>query len=86
MLNEIDEVSKRYSENLCISTDFPHHDSGFPNVSTNLLGSATIPREASAKILSGGARLYGFTDEDFAKADAAAQTRKQRAPVAAQRG
>jgi len=66
------------AENLCMSTDFPHHDSGFPNVSTKLLGNATIPREAAAKILSGGARLYGFTEEDFAKADAAA--------MAAQRG
>lgn len=74
------------AENLCISTDFPHHDSGFPNVSTNLLANTTIPREAAAKILSGGARLYGFTDEDFAKADAATLARKQRAAVAAQQG
>jgi hypothetical protein len=65
------------AQSLCISTDFPHHDSGFPNVSTSLLGNETIPHEAAAKILSGGARLYGFTDADFAKADAAAMARKK---------
>jgi uncharacterized protein len=74
------------AENLCMSTDFPHHDSGFPNVSTKLLGNATISRHAAAKILSGGARLYGFTDEDFAKADAAAAAHKGRAAVVLQRG
>ena len=55
---------------MCISTDYPHFDSNFPNVSKNLLRTsrATSPRRSS----SGGAHLYGFTDADFPKADAAA--------------
>ena len=31
-----------------------------------------VPREIAAQIFLGGAHLYGFTDDDFAKADAAA--------------
>jgi hypothetical protein len=31
-----------------------------------------VPREIAAQIFMGGAHLYGFTDADFAKADAAA--------------
>jgi hypothetical protein len=31
-----------------------------------------VPREIAAQIFMGGAHLYGFTDDDFAKAAAAA--------------
>ena len=31
-----------------------------------------VPREMAAQILLGGAHLYGFTEKDFARADAAA--------------
>jgi len=55
---------------MCISTDYPHFDSNFPHVSTNLLKN--VPRELAAQIMAGGAHLYGFTDAHFKKADAAA--------------
>ena len=55
---------------MCISTDYPHFDSNFPHVSENLLKN--VPREIAADILKGGAALYGFTEADFKKADAAA--------------
>jgi hypothetical protein len=55
---------------MCVSTDYPHFDSNFPNVSSNLL--RTVPRKIAAEIFLGGAGLYGFTEADFTKADAAA--------------
>jgi len=55
---------------MCISTDYPHFDSNFPYVSTNLLKN--VPKEIAAQILEGGAHLYNFTDEDFRKAAAVA--------------
>jgi hypothetical protein len=58
---------------MCISTDYPHFDSNFPHVSENLLKN--VPREIAAHILVGGAHLYGFTEADFKKADAAAAGR-----------
>ncbi|TMQ23790.1 MAG: amidohydrolase [Candidatus Rokuibacteriota bacterium] len=58
------------ADRMCISTDYPHFDSNFPHVAENLLKN--VPREIAAPILLGGARLYGFTEEHFAKADAAA--------------
>ena len=61
------------ADRMCISTDYPHFDSNFPNVSSNLL--RTVPRDIAAQIFMGGAHLYGFTDEDFEKADAAAAAR-----------
>jgi predicted TIM-barrel fold metal-dependent hydrolase len=61
------------ADRMCISTDYPHFDSNFPNVSSNLL--RTVPRDIAAQIFLGGAHLYGFTDEDFEKADAAASAR-----------
>ena len=39
-------------------------------MSDNLLKNCS--RETAAQILMGGAHLYGFTDADFEKADAAA--------------
>jgi len=57
-------------DRMCISTDYPHFDSNFPNVSSNLM--KRVPREVAAQIFMGGARLYNFSDTDFAKADAAA--------------
>jgi hypothetical protein len=54
-----------------ISTDYPHFDSNFPNVSSNLL--KTVPRDIAAQIFMGGAHLYGFTDTDFEQAAAAAK-------------
>jgi hypothetical protein len=58
------------ADRMCISTDYPHFDSNFPNVSNNLLNN--VSRETAAQILMGGAHLYGFGDDDFEKADAAA--------------
>ena len=57
---------------MCISTDYPHFDSNFPNVSNNLLANAT--RETAAQILLGGAGLYGFGEAEFKKADKAAES------------
>jgi len=58
------------ADRMCVSTDYPHFDSNFPNVSENVLKSCS--RETAAQILMGGAHLYGFGEADFAKADAAA--------------
>ena len=58
------------ADRMCISTDYPHFDSNFPEVSNNLL--RTVSRKTAAEILLGGAGLYAFTDAHFAKADAAA--------------
>ena len=57
---------------MCISTDYPHFDSNFPNVSSNLLSN--VRRETAAQILMGGAHLYGFDEGDFAKAARAAES------------
>lgn len=58
------------AEHMAISTDYPHFDSNFPYVTDTLMSN--VPRDVAGKILFGGAGLYGFTDDDFAKADAAA--------------
>src|SRR5437899_5103481 len=57
------------ADRMCISTDYPHFDSNFPHVSENLLKN--VPRKIAEQILVGGAHLYGFTEADFKKADAA---------------
>ena len=57
------------ADRMCISTDYPHFDSNFPEVSNNLLKNAS--RETAAKILFGGAGLWAFSDEHFARADTA---------------
>jgi predicted TIM-barrel fold metal-dependent hydrolase len=64
------------AETLCVSTDYPHFDSDFPHVSVNVLTNPEITEKIGGTILSGGARLYGFTDEHFRKADAAMAARK----------
>ena len=56
-----------------MSSDFPHFDSSFPEVSTRVLTNPSITPEIAGKILSGGARLYGFGEDDFDKATAAAR-------------
>jgi predicted TIM-barrel fold metal-dependent hydrolase len=61
------------ADRMCISTDYPHFDSNFPHVSQNLLKN--VQREIAAQIMFGGANLYGFTEEHFKKADAAASKR-----------
>jgi hypothetical protein len=58
-----------------VSSDFPHFDSSFPEVSSRVLHNPSITSDIAGKILSGGARLYGFSAEDFAKADVAAKRR-----------
>jgi hypothetical protein len=58
------------ADRMCVSTDYPHFDSNFPEVSDNVLKSCS--RETAAQILMGGAHLYGFSQADFEKADAAA--------------
>ena len=65
------------ADRMCISTDYPHFDSNFPNVSSNLLKG--VSRDLAADILLGGAGLYGLTELEFAKADIAAN----RTPAAA---
>ena len=40
-----------------------------------MLTNKSITPAIGAQILSGGARLYGFTADDFARADAAARRR-----------
>jgi predicted TIM-barrel fold metal-dependent hydrolase len=59
------------ADRMCISTDYPHFDSNFPHVAENLLKN--VPRPIAAQIFMGGAHLYGFTEADFDKADAAAR-------------
>ena len=69
------------ADRMCVSTDYPHFDSNFPNVSNNLM--RTVSRETAAKILLGGAGLYGFTEAHFTKAAAAAAKRAPASMVAA---
>ena len=45
---------------MCISSDSPHFDWNFPNVSVNLLKICS--RETAAQILMRGTHLYGFTE------------------------
>ena len=61
------------ADRMCVSTDYPHFDSNFPNVASNVLKNCS--RDTAAKILMGGAHLYGFTEADFQKADKAAGAR-----------
>ena len=58
------------ADRMCVSTDYPHFDSNFPNVANNVLKGCS--RDTAAKILAGGAGIYGFTEADFEKADKAA--------------
>jgi hypothetical protein len=58
------------ADRMCVSTDYPHFDSNFPDVSENVLKSCS--RETAAQILMGGVHLYGLSAADFEKADAAA--------------
>ena len=67
------DVNLACQEIVCVSIDYPHFDSNFPNVSNNLL--RTVPHDIAAQLPMGGAHLYGFTDEDFEKAAAAAAAR-----------
>ena len=69
------------ADRMCISTDYPHFDSNFPEVSNHLLKNA--PRDIAAQILAGGAALWGFTEEHFAKADAAMERFQQRVAASA---
>ena len=62
------------ADRMCISTDYPHFDSNFPNVSNNLVQG--VSRETAAAILYGGATLYNFSEADFAKADEARQVQE----------
>ncbi len=59
------------ADHLCVTTDFPHFDSNFPNVSNAVLANSSITPEIGGRILSGGGRLYGFGEEHFEKSDAA---------------
>ncbi len=64
------------SDSICVGSDFPHFDSHFPEVANRVLENPSITPEIGAKILGNGARLFGFTKEDFVKADAAAEARR----------
>jgi predicted TIM-barrel fold metal-dependent hydrolase len=68
------------ADRMCISTDYPHFDSNFPDVSNNLI--ANVSRETASQILKGGAHLWGFTEKDFQKADEADARRKKPTPAA----
>jgi hypothetical protein len=58
---------------MCVFMDYPYFDSNLTNVSGNLM--RTVSRETAAKILLGGAGLYGFSEAHFAKAAAGAAKR-----------
>lgn len=60
------------ADRMCISTDYPHFDSNFPNVANNLL--ANVSRDMAAAIFMGGAHLYNFNEEHFVKAARAAES------------
>jgi predicted TIM-barrel fold metal-dependent hydrolase len=62
------------ADRMCISTDYPHFDSNFPNVANNLLEN--VSRETAAKIFMGGAQLHNFGEAHFAKAAAAVAKRQ----------
>ena len=62
------------ADRMCVSSDYPHFDSNFPDVSSNLLKHCS--RDTAAKIMMGGAHLYGFTEAHFQKADLAAAASK----------
>ena len=68
------------ADRMCISTDYPHFDSNFPNVTSNLV--SVTSRETAEQILFGGASLWGFTDENFQKAEAAAAEHRKEAVAA----
>lgn len=57
------------ADRMCISTDYPHHDSNFPNVSSLLLRN--VGPELGGQILGGGAGLYNFGEADWRRADEA---------------
>jgi predicted TIM-barrel fold metal-dependent hydrolase len=65
------------ADRMCISTDYPHFDSDFTNVSNNLLRN--VGHDLAAQIFMGGAHLYGFTGKHFEAADAAAAKNRQTA-------
>ena len=67
------------ADRMCISTDYPHFDSNFPNVANNLLNNVT--RETAAAIFMGGAGLWNFDEEAFQKA---IKAMKARNPAAAE--
>ena len=67
------------ADRMCISTDYPHFDSNFPNVANNLLNN--VKRETAAASLMGGAGLWDFNDEAFQQAAKASEARN---PVAAE--
>ena len=54
------------ADRMCISTDYPHFDSNFPNVANNLLEN--VSKDIAARIFMGGAHLYDLGEEHFAKA------------------
>ena len=68
------------ADRMCISTDYPHFDSNFPNVTSNLVDGTS--RETAEQIMFGGASLWGFTDVDFQKAEAAAAEHRKEAVAA----
>jgi predicted TIM-barrel fold metal-dependent hydrolase len=63
------------ADRMCISTDYPHFDSNFPNVSSNLMKN--VSRETAAAIFMGGAGLHNLSDADFEKADRAMAEKKK---------
>ena len=67
------------ADRMCISTDYPHFDSNFPNVANNLLNN--VKRETAAVIFMDGAGLWNFDEEAFQKAIKAMEARN---PAAAE--
>ncbi len=69
------------ADRMCVSSDYPHFDSNFPEVSNNVLKNCS--RATAAQIFMGGAHLYGFTEADFQKADRAAASDANKAAAGA---
>ena len=67
------------ADRMCISTDYPHFDSNFPNVVNNFLNDVT--RETAAAIFMGGGGLWSFDEEAFQRAIKAMEARN---PAAAE--
>jgi predicted TIM-barrel fold metal-dependent hydrolase len=56
-------------DNLLFSTDYPHHDSPFPEATNLFLALEGISAESKRKILwDNGAQLYGLEAPDGARA------------------
>ena len=63
------------ADNICVSSDFPHFDSSFPEVSTRVMTNPSISRISPARSCPAAPASTASAKTDFAKADAAMQRR-----------